>query len=88
MNSPIKPLADKVVAVREEALAKTASGLYLPDNAKEKPVIATVVAVGPDAKSLKNGDRIVYKEYSTTELKINDIEYLIVKEGDILATIA
>lgn len=87
MSSPIKPLADRVVAVREEALAKTASGLYLPDNAKEKPVIAKVVAVGPDAKNLKVGDRIVYKEYSTTELKINDQEYLIVKEEDVLATI-
>jgi len=88
MSTPIKPLADRVVAVREEVLAKTASGLYLPDNAKEKPVIATVVAVGPDVKSLKIGNKIVYKEYSTTELKINDLEYLIVKEEDVLATIA
>ena len=87
MSTPIKPLADRVVAVREEVLAKTASGLYLPDNAKEKPVIATVVAVGPDVKSLKIGNKIVYKEYSTTELKINDSEYLIVKEEDVLATI-
>jgi len=86
-NTPIKPLADRVVAVREEALAKTASGLYLPDNAKEKPVIATVVAIGPDVKSLKVGNKIVYKEYSTTELKINDSEYLIVKEEDVLATV-
>jgi len=87
MSTPIKPLADRVVAVREEVQAKTASGLYLPDNAKEKPVIANVVAVGPDVKSLKVGDRIVYKEYSTTELKINDKEYLIVKEEDVLATV-
>jgi chaperonin GroES len=86
-NTPIKPLADRVVAVREEALVRTASGLYLPDNAKEKPVIATVIAVGPDVKSLKVGNRIVYKEYSTTELKVNDSEYLIVKEEDVLATI-
>jgi len=88
MNTPIKPLADRVVAVREKAQAKTSSGLYLPDNAKEKPVIAKVVAVGPNTKSLKVGDRIVYKEYSTTDLKINDDEYLIVKEEDVLATIA
>ena len=87
MSTPIKPLADRIVAVREETLAKTASGLYLPDNAKEKPVVATVVAVGPDVKSLKVGNKIVYKEYSTTELKINDLEYLIVKEEDVLATI-
>lgn len=87
MSTPIKPLADRVVAVREEALAKTASGLYLPENAKEKPVIAKVIAVGPDVKSLKVGDRIVYKEYSTTDLTIDKDEYLIVKEEDVLATV-
>lgn len=87
MNSPIKPLADRVVATRIEASNKTASGLYLPDNAKEKPVVAHVVAIGPDVKGLKVGDKIVYKEYSTTELKVNDIEYLIVKEEDVLATV-
>lgn len=87
MNAPIKPLADRVVAVKEEAATKTASGLYLPDNAKEKPVLAKVVAVGPDVKSLKAGDKIVYKEYSTTELKIDGTEYLIVKEEDVLATV-
>jgi chaperonin GroES len=87
MNSPIKPLADRVVATRETASNKTASGLYLPDNAKEKPVVAQVVAIGPDVKGLKVGDKIVYKEYSTTELKVNDIEYLIVKEEDVLATV-
>lgn len=88
MNTPIKPLADRVVAVRAEVATKTASGLYLPDNAKEKPVMASVVAVGPDVKSLKVGDKIVYKEYSTTELKIEKDEFLIVKEEDVLATIA
>lgn len=87
MTTPIKPLADRVVAVREKAQAKTASGLYLPDNAKEKPVIAKIEAVGPDVKSLKVGDRIIYKEYSTTELKVDDMDYLIVKEEDVLATL-
>ncbi|MCA9339126.1 co-chaperone GroES [Candidatus Saccharibacteria bacterium] len=87
MSNPIKPLADRVVAVKEEAQNKTASGLYLPDNAKEKPVVAKVEAVGADVKNVKKGDKIVYKEYSTTELKIDGIEYLIVKEEDILATI-
>lgn len=88
MSSPITPLGDRVVAVREQAQEKTASGLYLPDNAKEKPVMARVVAVGKDAKTVKNDDRIVYKEYSTTELKIDGTEYLIVKEEDILGVIA
>ena len=87
MSSPIKPLGDRVVAVREEASNKTASGLYLPDNAKEKPVVAKVQAIGPDVNSVKNGDRILYKEYSTTENKIDGVEYLIVKEEDILATV-
>jgi chaperonin GroES len=87
MSVPIKPLADRVVATSEEADSKTASGLYLPDNAKEKPVVAKVEAVGPDVKSIKKGDRIVYKEYSTTELKLDGTEYLIVKEEDVLATL-
>jgi chaperonin GroES len=87
MSSPIKPLADRVVAVREEAQTKTASGLFLPDNAKEKPVVAKVEAVGPDVKGIKKGDNILYKEYSTTEIKIDGKEYLIVKEEDILATL-
>jgi chaperonin GroES len=87
MSTPIKPLADRVVAVREEAKAQTASGIYLPDTAKEKPAYATVEAVGPDVKGIKKGDKIIYKEYSTTELKIDGKEYLIVKEEDVLATV-
>lgn len=88
MSSPIKPLGDRVVAVREEAQTKTASGLYLPDNAKEKPVLANIVAVGKDVKNVKVGEKILYKEYSTTEIKIDTTEYLIVKEEDILGTVA
>ncbi len=87
MSSPIKPLGDRVVAVREEAANKTSSGLYLPDNAKEKPVLAKIVATGKDVKNVKNGDKILYKEYSTTEIKIDGTEYLIVKEEDILGTV-
>lgn len=86
MTVPIKPLADRVVAVREEAKTQTASGIYLPDNAKEKPVMAEVKVVGPDVKGIKVGDKIIYKEYSTTELKVDGVEYLIVKEEDVLAT--
>ena len=86
MKSPIKPLADRVVAIREEAATKTASGIYLPDTAKEKPVVAKIVAIGPDVKQVKIGDKIVYKEYATTDLKIDNQEYLIIKQEDILAT--
>lgn len=87
MSSPIKPLADRVIAVREEAKTQTASGIYLPDTAKEKPAYAVVEAVGPEVKGIKNGDKIVYKDYSATELKVNGKEYLIVKEDDVLATV-
>jgi len=88
MSAPIKPLGDRLVAVREQAETKTASGLLLPDSSKEKPVVAEVVAVGADVKNVKKGDRIVYKEYSTTELKISGTEFLIVKEEDVLGTLA
>ncbi len=88
MSAPLKPLADRIVAVREEAETKTASGLYIPDAAKEKSVMAKVVAVGKDVKEVKVGDRVVYKEYSVTELKTDGKEYLIIKEEDVLATLA
>lgn len=87
MSTPINPLADRVVATREQAATKTASGLYLPNNAKEKPVYAVVQAVGPDVKTLKKGDKIVFKEYSPMELKVDKDEYLIIKEEDVLATL-
>ena len=87
MSTPITPLSDRVVAVREEAKTQTASGLYLPDSSKEKPVVAVVQAVGSEVKHVKVGDRIVYKEYPTTDLKIDDTTFLIVREEDILATV-
>lgn len=87
MSVPIQPLADYVVAVGEEAETKTASGFYLPEAAKEKPKTAKVVAVGKEAKSIKVGDRIIYKSYSTTEIKYGSDEYILVKEEDILATV-
>lgn len=85
---PLAPLADRVVATREEAATKTAAGLYLPDNAKEKSQVAKVVAVGKDVKEIKDGDRIIVREYSTTDVKVEGIEYLIAKEEDILAIVA
>lgn len=96
MPVPINPLSDYVVAVAETASNKTASGLYLPDNATEKPMTAKVVAVGPGKIgddnervpiNLKVGDRIVYKSYSTTDVKIGDINYILVREDDVLATV-
>ena len=86
MSTPIKPLADRVVAVREKAAEKTAGGLYLPDNAKEKLAIFVVQAVGPDVKSVKKGDRILYNGYAN-EISFNNEDILVVKEEDILATV-
>ena len=87
MSVPINPLADYIVAEAEEAQARTASGIYLPDNAQEKPKVAKVLAVGKEAKQVKVGDKIIYKSYSTTEVKLGSDEYLLVKEEDILATV-
>jgi chaperonin GroES len=84
----LKPIGERVVAWSIEAESKTASGLYLPEAAKEKSKIAEVKAVGSGVKDIKVGDRIVYKEYSTTELKVDGQEYLILKVEDILATVA
>ena len=82
----IKPLADRVVAKKDAATSTTASGILLGE-AKEKPNTATVESIGPDVKNIKKGDRILYREYSATEVKVKNEEYLIVKEEDILATI-
>ena len=57
----------------------------MPGDAKEKPSYATVESVGPDVKNIKKGDKIIFKEYSTTDIKLGDTQYLIVKEEDILA---
>lgn len=88
MSVALKPLNDRIVAVRAAAETKTASGLYLPDGAKEKPIIAEVKAVGKNVTEVKIGDKIVYKEYATTEVKAGGVEYLIVKEEDVLAVLA
>lgn len=96
MAVKLQPLSDYVVAEQEEAVTKTASGLYLPDKAAEKPKVAKVLAIGPGkvgddnervAMTVKVGDRIVYKSYSTTEVKIDDKEYILVREEDILAIV-
>ena len=87
MSSPIMPLGDRVVAVKKEAKTKTASGIFLPENAKEQPIMAEIVAVGDEVKSLKNGDKIVYSEYRATDLKINNKDYLIIKLEDILGIV-
>ena len=82
----LKPLNDRIVAVVEKPLEKTKSGILLGE-AKEKPAYAVVESVGPEVKSVKKGDKIVYKEYSTTEIKVDEKDYIILKEEDVLATL-
>jgi chaperonin GroES len=76
------------VAEPQEAEAKTASGLYLPGGAQEKPKVAKVVAVGPDVKGIKVGDSILYEDYSNTDVKVDGKNYIIVKEEKVLATVS
>lgn len=82
----IKPLADRVVAKKEADTAKTASGILLGE-AKEKSNLAVIESVGPDVKEVKKGDRIIYRDYSATEIKLDGTDYLVIKEEDILATL-
>ena len=82
----IKPLKDRVVASKDAALEKTKSGILLGE-AKEKPCYATVESVGKEVKEIKKGDKILYREYSATEIKVENKEYLIIKEEDVLATL-
>lgn len=85
----IKPLADRVLVQPAEAEVKTASGLYIPDSAKEKPQKGTVIAVGNGKKdepmTVKVGDTVLYGKYSGTELSVEGSEYLIMREADIFA---
>ena len=87
MSVNIQPLADYIVAQAEEPETRTASGLYLPGNAQEKPKTAKVLAVGKSAQQVKVGDRIIYKGYSTTDVKLGKADYILVKEEDVLATV-
>ena len=87
----IKPLADRVLVEPSAAETKTASGIIIPDSAQEKPQKGKIVAVGPGTKenpvTLKVGDNILYGKYSGTELKNDGVDYLIMRESDILAII-
>ncbi|MBQ7269364.1 MAG: co-chaperone GroES [Bacteroidales bacterium] len=85
----IKPLADRVLIEPKEAETKTASGIFIPDTAKEKPQQGKVLAAGPGKKDepmeVKVGDMVLYGKYSGTEVTVDDKKYLIVKQSDILA---
>ena len=92
----LKPLSDRIVVRAEEAEETTASGIILPDTAKEKPQMGTVVFVGPGKLSdtgdlikmtLKKNDKVLYGKYSGTEVNIKGEDLLIMRESDILATL-
>ena len=87
----IKPLADRVLVEPLEAETKTASGIIIPDSAKEKPQKGNVVAVGVVTKenpiTVKVGVTVLYGKYSGTELKLENNDYLIMRESDILAIV-
>ncbi|HCS74099.1 MAG TPA: co-chaperone GroES [Clostridiales bacterium] len=91
----IKPLGDRVVIKMIESQETTKSGIVLPGSAKEKPQMAEVLAVGPgglvDGKEVKMevnvGDVVIYSKYAGTEVKVDDEEYIIVRQNDILAVV-
>jgi chaperonin GroES len=87
----ITPLADRVLVEPAAAEEKTASGLYIPDTAKEKPQKGTVVAVGSGKKdeplTVKVGDQVLYGKYAGTELSVDGQDYLIMREADIFAVL-
>lgn len=92
----VKPLADRVLVEALEAAEKTAGGLYIPDNAKEKPQRGKIIAAGPgktsDAGTLvkpevKVGDIVLYGKYSGTEVNVDGKDFLIMRESDILAIV-
>lgn len=85
----IKPLHDNVILKKEEVENKTSSGIILTTETKKIPSVATVVAVGSECKAeIKENDKVVYKEYSGTDIKIDEIDYIVISEKDILAYIA
>jgi chaperonin GroES len=91
-----RPLHDRVVVTRIDAEEKTSGGIIIPDTAKEKPTEGEVIAVGPGGRDesgklipidLKKGDRVLFGKWSGTEVKIDGVEYLIMKESDIMGVI-
>jgi chaperonin GroES len=94
MKLKLKPLADRLVVEPTEQEEVTASGIYVPETAKEKPQEGKVIAVGPGRKDdegkripmdVAKGDKVLYAKYGGTEVKLEDKKYLILKETDILA---
>ncbi len=88
MSVKFKPLKDRVFVSYTEEMQKTAGGLYIPDSAKEKPQSGKVEAVGDEVKSLKVGDKILFDKYSGSKINIDNADYLIIKEEDVLGILS
>jgi chaperonin GroES len=82
-----KPLKDRVFVSYSDDVEKTAGGIYVPDTAKEKPQKGKVEAAGPEVKELKVGDTVFFDRYSGSKVNIDNTEYLIIKEEDVLGII-
>ena len=96
MKLKLRPLADRLVVEPTEREEMTASGIYVPETAKEKPQEGKVIAVGPGRKDddgklipmdVAEGDRVLYAKYAGTEVKINQEDYVILRESDVLAVV-
>ena len=87
MSVKFRPFKDRVFVSYTAELEKTAGGLYIPDTAKEKPQSGQVEAIGSEVKSLKVGDKILFDRYSGSKINIDNTEYLIVKEEDVLGVL-
>lgn len=86
-QTPIQPSSNYILGIQEKTPNKTKSGFLLPDSAQKRISITTVIAVGKDVENYKEGDRIIYKDYTQNEFKFDDVEYLLIEENDILATV-
>ena len=83
----IEPIGEMVLIAMENAPEKTDSGLLLPEEAREKMNVGLVEAVGPDAKSISVGDRVIYRQYSGTKIEWMGMDYLLIQEEDIQARV-
>lgn len=83
----VKPLGERVLVKADKAEEKTASGLFIPQTSQEKTQFAVVVATGCDVKSVKEGEKILHDKYAGTAIKIDNEDYLILEQKDILAVI-
>ncbi len=86
-KTPIQPSSNYILGIQEKTPNKTKSGFILPESAQKRISITTIIAAGKAVGDYKVGDRIIYKDFTQNEFKFDDVEYLLIEEGDILATV-